>query len=129
MRSSSFPYDRSLRPPAPSVALRVASPLRSDGVMLRALLDTGADCTLIPLRVAQRLRLPRVGRIRITGVTGDEKSASLHAARLQVAGVTSLTRIAALGDETIIGRDLLNQWRVALDGPKGVTTLRAPRRK
>ena len=126
MSRTRFAYDAGFQPPAPVLPLRVASPLRGEGVLLPALLDTGADCTLIPVRVARRLRLPRVGRTRVAGVTGDEQIASVHAARVEVAGIALIAPLVALGEESIIGRDLLNRWHVDLDGPRAVARVRRP---
>jgi predicted aspartyl protease len=124
VRSKSFPYDRAHEPPAPVVPVLLTSPLGAGGVVLPALIDTGADCTLMPTRVARQLKLPMIGRIRVKGVTGNPRAVAVYAARLQLAGFTVLARIAALGSETILGRDLLNRWRITLDGPRLTALLR-----
>ena len=124
MTRKRFAYDRTLRPPAPVVPVWIASPLREDGVALNALLDTGADCSLIPARIARQLRLPLVGRIRVAGVTGHAREVNVHAARVELSAFSVLAPLAAFGNEMIVGRDLLNRWRVALDGPRTITTFR-----
>ena len=129
MSAGRFPYDATLVPPAPVVPVRIAVPVGEEAVALSALVDTGADCTLVPEHIARRLRLPLVDRARIAGVTGEERSASVYAARIEVTGFSILTKVAALGGEAILGRDLLNRWVATLDGPAGAVALRAGRKR
>jgi predicted aspartyl protease len=111
-------YDRRYEPPAPVIPLLIASPLGGESLVLPALLDTGADCTLVPRAVARALHLPEIDEIAITGVGGGERRATVHAARLEFGGGSVLTRVAALGTESILGRDLLNRVVLRLDGPR-----------
>lgn len=106
------------------VPLRVASPLGTTAVAVPALLDTGADSTVIPQSLARRLRLPAVGIVRVTGVTGTIRRSHVYAARLDVGGLSLVARVVGLGREAIIGRDLLSRLVVSLDGPRCMTTLR-----
>jgi predicted aspartyl protease len=99
--------------------------------MLPMLVDTGADCTLVPAPVVRRLGLPQVDVIGVTGVGGGKKQATVHAAFVEFGGVRLLARIVAFVDEAILGRDVLNQTIVQLDGP-GLAlsvTSRRPRRR
>jgi hypothetical protein len=41
----------------------------------------------------------------------------VHAASVELAGLRVLARIVAFADEAILGRDILNQVVVTLDGP------------
>ncbi|MGH9382158.1 MAG: hypothetical protein ACRD2Z_16335 [Thermoanaerobaculia bacterium] len=82
------------------------------------LVDSGADCTLIPPSMARSLRLPAVGSIEIEGVGGGGGIATVYAAFLEMAESRFLARLAAFGDELIIGRDLLNRVVILLDGPR-----------
>ncbi len=101
--------------------------MAGDTLVVPALLDSGADCTLVPEAVARALRLPAVDEITITGVAGGERRVSVHAARLGFAGGSVLARVAALGKEAILGRDLLNQVLLRLDGPRLTLDLRGYR--
>jgi predicted aspartyl protease len=113
-----FAYDASLAPPAPVVPVRVAGPLGEDAVMLAMLVDTGADCTLVPAPIVRRLGLPQIDSIHVTGVGGARRRATVHAAAVELGGLRVLARVVAFADEAILGRDVLNQAVVTLDGPR-----------
>ncbi len=111
------PYDASLDPPAPMVPVRIAGPVGDQAVMLPMLVDTGADCTLIPASIARQLGLPQIDVIGLTGVGGGKRRTAVHAASVELGGLRMLARIVAFADEAILGRDILNQAVVTLDGP------------
>jgi len=113
-----FAYDRTFDPPAPVLLVRMAPPDGSLGVMVPMLLDTGADCTLVPTAVARALELPRVGSLEVVGLGGSGQRADEHAALVEVGGQRFLATVVPLGQEAILGRDVLNLATVVLDGPK-----------
>ena len=115
--TASLPYSTAYDPPCPVLTLRVAAPRRADGVALVGLVDTGADMTLIPETLGRSLGLPVVSRLGITGVTGIAERADVVAATIELAGRRVLAEVVAFGDETIVGRDLLNRLMLRLDGP------------
>jgi predicted aspartyl protease len=113
-----FAFDKSFDPPAPVLAVRVGGiEEHHPAAMLRMLVDTGADCTLIPVRIARSLRLPVVDRVAVQGVGGKPRNAPVYAVRLRVGTLRTLTRVVALGDEALLGRDVLNQLLLQIDGP------------
>jgi clan AA aspartic protease len=112
-----FAYDASDDPPAPIVPVRVSGPIGGDAVMLPMLVDTGADCTLVPASIVRRLALPQIDVISVTGVGGAKQRTTVHAARVEFGGMRLLARVVAFVDEAILGRDLLNQAVLTLDGP------------
>ena len=111
-------YDHAYDPPAAVLPVRVASPRGDIAVLVPGLIDTGADCSLIPTSVARQLALPRVGSVEVQGVGGGQATAPLHAGFVEIAKMRVLVRLAALGNELIIGRDILNRLKVLLDGPR-----------
>jgi len=112
-----FAYDAGLEPPAPVIPVRISTPVGDEAVMLPMLVDTGADCTLVPLPIVRQLGLPEVDVVGITGVGGVRRRATVHAASIEVGGLRLLARVVAFVDEAILGRDVLNQAVVTLDGP------------
>ena len=123
------PFDETFEPPAPVLPVRVGGIDDHDpAAMLRMLVDTGADCTLIPAQVARSLRLPVVDRMQIEGVGGIAQ-ATIHAAHVHVGGMRVMARVAAYGNEALLGRDVLNKMLVEIDGPGLTITTTAPRTK
>jgi predicted aspartyl protease len=112
-----FTYDASLDPPAPMIPVRISGPVGEDAVLLPMLVDTGADCTLVPAPIVRRLGLPRIDVIGVSGVGGGTGRATVHAACVEFAGVRVVARIVAFAEEAILGRDVLNQTVLMLDGP------------
>jgi predicted aspartyl protease len=111
-------YSTAYEPPAPILLARVAPPVGGHGVAVLGVVDTGADLTVIPESVAKELGLPLVSRIRVVGVTGASAAAPVRAAAIDVAGSRHLVEVACLGDDAILGRDLLNRMVIRLDGPR-----------
>lgn len=105
-------------PPAPVVPIRVSVPGRPDrGVALVALVDSGADVTVIPAAVATAIGLPPTGLLRAAGVTGVVGNAIVYAAGVEIDGLRRAVEVIGLGEEALLGRNLLNQVVLALDGP------------
>ena len=123
-----FPYSADYEPPCPVLTLRVASPPGGVGIGLVAVVDTGADMTLIPEPVARVLGLPVISQIRVVGVTGTAEGADVFAAAIDLAGKSLLVEVVAFGEETIIGRDLLNRLVLRLDGPGTLLDIGSARR-
>ena len=122
-----IPYSAEYEPPCPVLTVRLASPPGGAGVGLVALVDTGADMTLVPEPVARILGLPVISQIRVTGVTGTAEGADVFAAAIELAGKNLLVEVVAFGEETIVGRDLLNRLVLRLHGPGKRLEVRAAR--
>jgi hypothetical protein len=109
-------------PPAPYVLVTVA---RLDGSIvadLPAKIDSGAARTVIPTSVAEHLKLDAVDRLEFEGLGGQRVSLSIFRLLLTICGCPTLAVNAAGSDGEpyiLLGRDVLNQFRIVLDGPNG----------
>ena len=123
----SYAYDNSHDPALPVIAVEIST---SEGGNSKtrefsAIIDSGADGTLIPLTDLQMLGVPIARKARLRGITGTSLwvnvyVVSLHIGQISLAGVRV---IASPSDEAILGRNVLNQLRITLDGPAEMTEL------
>lgn len=114
------PYDDRRDPPAPVLPIRIGPPRGDRALLLRALVDTGADATIIPEDVARGLRLPVVSFVRVRGIGPAPLDAAVYGAEIEAAGVRRLIDVVGLGRETLLGRNVLNDWTITLRGPEKV---------
>jgi len=90
--------------------------------------DSGADATMIPLRYLRQIKAIRSQRAAMRGVTGAREVVDLYAVAIRIGRSHALYVDAVankLNDETIIGRDVLNQFVVTLNGPAHVVEVAA----
>lgn len=127
-----FDYNYSYDPMMPGLTVRFSVPgISQKSQPYPAIIDTGADATILPQSLlaslgARFVRYQRmvtltgsVDQVRIYGVT-------VHIGEYTVYGVRAVGLPASLNptaDEIIIGRDVLNQLRVTLDGPGEVVEI------
>lgn len=122
--TSPIPYDPSYRPSAPVVPVGVST-AGVDVVMVPMLIDTGADVSILPSEIVRSLRLPRVDTIIVSGFGGARVQAAVHAATLALGNTMLVARVVA-SDDARLGRDILENFEVELDGPRARLILRAP---
>lgn len=127
MKQSS--YDHTFQPPAPIIELMISTPGNSSTLMIRFLIDSGADVSVLPEDTVTELRLRRVDVLHVAGFGLEITQRWLYSAVLQVPGVATarLARFLSWDDQYgIAGRDLLNLFRIILDGPRLQLTLEEP---
>jgi len=93
-------------------------------------IDTGADICALPDTVITDLDLAPVRSVRAAGFGGALQEALLFHVDLEVAGLR-IKHVEALSTRrpyAIIGRSILQQFAVRLDGPKGTLTITLPTR-
>ncbi len=115
-------------PPAPFVHVSIRRPLEgSDEVTVPAQIDTGADLSVIPGRLVEELHLVPLDSVSALGFGGHLLSLSTYLVELQIRETAPVTvKVIASPDEpyVLLGRDILNQFSILLDGPKLVLELR-----
>jgi hypothetical protein len=115
-------YNRESRPPAPFIHVHLRGPggqreLRDQPSQL----DTAADRTAIPLRLAEELGLVPLDRIAVVGFGGSEEMVTTYALEVTIRSLSPV-RVEVMAHEKELwiplGRDVLNHFRVLLDGPQ-----------
>lgn len=125
MRRASFAYDASYPgEPLPILTVEFRPASGSPGVPLdRVIADTGADASALPWADCQRLQLnPAQGRPnRMSGVAGGAAATLLFRIWVFVDGKEYPCRLQAdfVGNERILGRDVLNRFDALFRGPAG----------
>lgn len=116
-----FVYDSAYFPPAPTIDLTFSS--ATTGRMtpsLRAFVDSGADATLVPRALLEGIQATFADDAYLRSQWGERRRVRLYVVDVKI-GDWVLPGITVVGDdrssELIVGRDVLNQLRILLDGP------------
>jgi hypothetical protein len=123
--STRFPFSPAKAPPIPAVVLDLSDPSGMATItFVSAHLDTGSDMTVVPLPLIQRLNLQPIGRAVAKGYGGLTANVDVFRVRLFIANFGTFT-IPVLGHSAepyiLVGRDILNRFRVTFDGPNQVS--------
>jgi predicted aspartyl protease len=121
--SVEYAYDDRYQPAAAVVPLRIGAPADDMPVLVSALVDSGADLSVVPAVLARQLALPVTDVLDVRGVGGESRTATVHAAEVEIDGVPELIEVIALGTEAPLGRNLLNAFVVTLDGSRERVTV------
>jgi predicted aspartyl protease len=116
-----YQYNPRFSPPAPLVNVTLRNPeTGKERADFPAQLDTAADRTVVPRRIVDDLGLVQMDELAISGVGG-------HISLMPTFGVLfrvhqfSFARLEILAHQeepfVLLGRDVLNQFRILLDGP------------
>ena len=119
----SFAYSTDYNPSAPVVEITVKAERE---VTLQALLDSGADATMISITTLRTIKARFARTHSMRGVIGRARSVELYFVEIQIGSykIPGIRAVAAeAGAQAIIGRDVLNQLIVTLDGISGITDI------
>ena len=87
-------------------------------------LDTGAGSTMLDLKLAADLGLPRIGEKRLLGVQQSEIAYTVHADSISVAGATAPVQSFVVSDQVrnhpvkvrgVLGEDFVQNFDVLID--------------
>jgi hypothetical protein len=124
-----FPYDSSFHPPAQVIPFGLGLPDETaPRRMLSGLIDSGADVTLSPAFILREIGAKLIDRRVMLGANGTRQRVNRYQIVIYMpTGVTYGIRAIATRDpnEIILGRDVLNQWRITLDGPGEIVEIEA----
>ncbi|MBA7671124.1 hypothetical protein ES703_79275 [subsurface metagenome] len=114
-------------PPAPVISVELRSPahpIQPNPGRLPALIDTGADGSSIPQIFVDSLHLSQVDEIKVGAYDDkpeDYQLKPVYSIHLTIAPLEPIiARVTPKDIEAymIIGRSLINDWLLTLDGPK-----------
>jgi predicted aspartyl protease len=112
-------YDRTLYPPGPVVSVRFVHPTTGvQSALVRGRLDTGAGVTVIPEELLAQLGLYPQAQMLTTSFDGSRSSRGLYFVGVNVEGFSlpSVRCVAASRDDALLGRNVLNNFIITLDG-------------
>ena len=122
------PYEQYVSgPPAPIIEVTLGWPGGSatgNEAKRKALVDSGSSRTCIPEKLANTLGLQVCGHVRVGGVTGTDVR-PVYPTDVTIQGIGTFT-VQAIGldqDKPLLGRDIINQRRILLDGPAKTLTM------
>jgi len=121
----SFDYNNVYDPPAPFITITVDGRNSTKSPMtISAFVDSGADGTMLPINVLQSIGAEYEDSVWLIGTAGgrqkvDSYTVSVHVENEVAHGISAVAM--PIGSEPLIGRDVLNQLVVTLDGIAEVT--------
>jgi len=122
-------YSTSLSPPGPVATVRVVHPATgAESDEFAGKLDTGADMSVLPEMLVRQLGVPPWGRVRAKGFDGSDSLHLVYYVRLVVEGfpLPAVRCMSAHRNDALLGRDVLNQFIVTLDGKHLAFEIRDP---
>ena len=115
-------------PPAPIVLVELrspATPTEPNPERLIALIDSGADGSLIPQTLIEKLNLCMVGEVRVGDYKAEKEedfeTCPVYSVHLTIPPLEPVLAQVTPKDSrryAIIGRNIINDWLLTLDGPK-----------
>jgi len=128
MNIITFEYDLAYDPSAPVMKIEIDGYHDLFGKSsLWAMVDSGADATMIPLRILEAIGAAYKETMWMRGVTGGRVEVDRYLVAIRIGSnlIRGIHVVAApVSNEAVIGRDVLNQLVVTLDGPAEVTEVR-----
>ncbi len=116
-----FRYNPAIEPPAPFVYITITDPATSvSRANIPAQVDTAADRTVLPETLARGLDLLPTGSLLIGGLGGEVRPLRSYTVFIGIHDLPphSFKVVTCEGEPwVLLGRDVLNHYRIVLDGP------------
>lgn len=127
MKSLTFNYDETYEPGFPAVEIEINGYQESSvPFTLPALVDSGADGTMILVDALQEIKAAYEDSVQMYGITGGASTVDRYLISVRI-GPHLIRAIHAIAgptnSEAILGRDVLNELVVTLNGPAFVTEI------
>ena len=122
-----YSYNSDFDPPMPVVDVLLVGPYsRETSGPHRALVDSGSDGTLVPINLLAQINATSVGTGRLTWLWQESRRVRIYFVELQIGPYRlPAVRVAGVpaGTDFVLGRNVLNQLLVTLNGPAEMTEL------
>ncbi len=121
-----FPYETSERPLAPYLDLKIRPSFQAIRFLSqRAKLDSGAGMTVIPASLVDQWNPAPYNTVAIRGYDGHVSIRPTFLVDLVIGKRKFMQVEVTLSPRTsvLLGRDVLNQLRITLDGPQQITEI------
>lgn len=122
----SEPHLKSYTPPTPALEITLRLPEGRSLEPMKALIDTGADATIVPIHIIQQLSPRSIETAFLRSPWGERRTVELYILDIQTDNLT-VPGVEIVGDhlgqELILGRNVLNKLILLLDGPALTTTV------
>ncbi|MCI0578170.1 MAG: retroviral-like aspartic protease family protein [Chloroflexi bacterium] len=120
----SFEYDQTYLPAFPVLELTIAGTLTNQQQTVQGLIDSGSDATQIPAHILDLVGAREVDERWVRDLSGIRYPVTIYMTQLAI-GPLLLLGMEVIGrkeiSEVIIGRDVLNQLIVTLNGLAYIT--------
>ncbi len=117
-----YRYVAQFQPPAPFVNVSVRCPTTGKQLtQLPAQVDTGCDRTILPGPLVTALALVQVGQFACLGFGSEVMQIPTFLVAITLHDLSPIEVRATLGEREpciLLGRDVLNHFRLLLDGPQ-----------
>jgi len=120
-----YPFDTTFAWPFPSLPVVIHQIGEAAATLsLPGLLDTGADATLVPTAHLKAIQADELYQTRVRSHWGEWRPVTVHMVDLEIAGqrLPGVEVVADdAGDNILLGRNVVNQLILLLDGPGSQT--------
>jgi predicted aspartyl protease len=119
-------YNRAYEPPAPYLNILVSSIANQSAEEISALLDSGADATMLPISILNQVNAPYLEKMAMRWGTSPPEVVDIYIATIRIGPhVLHGINVIAVPPESdaILGRDVMNQLNIQLNGLALETTV------
>lgn len=126
-----YPYSHKFDPPAPIIKITLISPASENRTFShQAQIDSGADMTTIPQAVIDGLDLMPARDIIAIGYDNTISIRLTYYVNIRIEEFKffPIEILSSPGKDFLIGRDILNQWTITLDGKNQIFKIEAKKK-
>lgn len=120
-----YKYSSRVSPAGPFLPIQVSALAESNPIRVPALLDSASDVTVVPQEILTMLGVKAVDSALSDGVFGPLQAAGVFKVFIAIEqDAPECFRVLGWkGRFALLGRDVLNQYRITLDGPNLTLTI------